>query len=162
MLLDMRRFFVPVVLVLLSAAAAVASVTELPSYGLMQVGRDSEQPDAEIFHVDYIAKGTDITTRPVTFVFNGGPGGASIYLHLSAIGPMTIATVGDGSFPEVPARLQVNPDSWTSFTDLVFIDPVSTGNSRMLPAPDGVPRDPAPYYTVRGTSTRLPVSSASG
>ena len=72
----------------------------------------------------------------MTFVFNGGPGGASIYLHLSAIGPKTIATAGDGSFPHVPAKLAVNPDSWIGFTDLVFIDPVGTGYSRMLPGPD--------------------------
>jgi hypothetical protein len=84
----------------------------------------------------------------VTFVFNGGPGAASIYLHLSAIGPKTIATAGDGSFPPVPARLQENPDSWIRFTDLVFIDPVGTGFSRMLPGPDGQLRDHQPAASV--------------
>jgi carboxypeptidase C (cathepsin A) len=127
---------------------------KLPAYdasaGMLKVGSDPERPDAEIFHVAYTLKGANPATRPVTFVFNGGPGGASIYLHLSAIGPKTIATAGDGSFPSVPARLQENPDSWISFTDLVFIDPVGTGYSRMLPGPDGAPRDPAPYYGVVG------------
>lgn len=118
--------------------------------GMLPVGPDPERPDAEIFHVAYTAKDADPATRPVTFVFNGGPGGASIYLHLSALGPKTIATAGDGSFPAVPARLHDNPDSWIAFTDLVFIDPVGTGYSRMLPGPDGQPRDPAPYYGVAG------------
>jgi carboxypeptidase C (cathepsin A) len=120
------------------------------SAGMLAIGKDPERPDAEIFHVAYTLKGADPATRPVTFVFNGGPGAASIYLHLSAIGPKTIATAGDGSFPAVPARLQENPDSWIRFTDLVFIDPVGTGYSRMLPGPDGKLLDPTPYYGVAG------------
>lgn len=136
----------------LLVAAAPAEAQTQPAYtataGMLPVGKDPERPDAEIFHVDYILKDGDPATRPVTFVFNGGPGGASIYLHLSAIGPMTVATAGDGSFPPVPARLEPNPDSWIGFTDLVFIDPVGTGYSRTLPDADGVPRDPKPYYGV--------------
>ena len=126
----------------------------LPPYnaaaGMINIGKDPERPDAEIFHVSYTLKGADPATRPVTFLFNGGPGAASIYLHLSAVGPKTIATAGDGSFPATPARLQENPDSWIRFTDLVFIDPVGTGYSRMLPGPDGKPRDGKPYYGVAG------------
>ncbi len=126
----------------------------LPDYtasaGMMAVGADPERPEAELFHVDYIVEGADPATRPVTFLWNGGPGGASIFLHLSAIGPMTVATAGDGSFPSVPARLETNPDSWISFTDLVFIDPVGTGYSRTLPGPDSALRDPTPYYTTMG------------
>jgi len=131
-----------------------AMARELPHYNssarMLQIGKDPERPEAEIFHVAYTLKGADPATRPVTFVFNGGPGGASIYLHLSAIGPMTVATAGDGSFPSVPARLQPNPDSWIAFTDLVFIDPVGTGYSRTLPEPGGALRDPKPYYNVPG------------
>jgi carboxypeptidase C (cathepsin A) len=131
-----------------------ALAQELPPYaaaaGMLKIGPDPERPDAEIFHVAYTLKGADPATRPVTFVFNGGPGAASIYLHLSAIGPKTIVTAGDGSFPAVPARLEENPDSWLAFTDLVFIDPVGTGYSRMLPVPDGKPGDPKPYYSVDG------------
>lgn len=127
---------------------------KLPAYnasaGMLKIGKDAERPDAELFHVAYTLKGADPATRPVTFVFNGGPGGASIYLHLSAIGPQTITTAGDGSFPAAPARLQENPDSWITFTDLVFIDPVGTGFSRMLAGPDGKLLDPTPYYGVVG------------
>ena len=136
-------------------ASPLQAVAEgLPAYdakaGMLPIGADPERPDAEIFHVSYTLKDADPAKRPVTFVFNGGPGAASIYLHLSAIGPKTIVTAGDGSFPAVPARLEDNPDSWIGFTDLVFIDPVGTGYSRMLPGPDGALRDPTPYYKVEG------------
>ena len=152
----LRRGFVVLALGLAAAGALPqrAAAQALPAYsaaaGMLPIGKDPERPDAEIFHVAYTLKGADPATRPVTFVFNGGPGAASIYLHLSAIGPRTIATAGDGSFPRVPARLQENPDSWIRFTDLVFIDPVGTGYSRMLPGPDGKPRDAKPYYEVAG------------
>jgi len=135
-----------------TAQQASATSDRLPAYdsfaGMLDIGKNPERPDAEIFHVDYTLKGADPASRPVTFVFNGGPGGASIYLHLSAIGPKTIASAGDGSFPPVPARLTENPDSWIGFTDLVFIDPVGTGYSRMLPGPEGAPRDPKAYWGV--------------
>jgi len=131
-----------------------ALAQKLPDYSasaeMLKIGTDPERPDAEIFHVAYTLKGADPAKRSVTFVFNGGPGAASIFLHLSAIGPKTIVTAGDGSFPAVPARLEDNPDSWLGFTDLVFIDPVGTGYSRMLPGPDGKPGDPKPYYTADG------------
>ncbi len=118
------------------------------SAGLLAIGADPERPDIEMFHVDYTLDGADPATRPVTFLVNGGPGGASIFLHIAAIGPMTIASPGDGTFPAVPARLEPNPDSWIGFTDLVFIDPVGTGYSRALPGPDGAPGDPTKYYAV--------------
>jgi carboxypeptidase C (cathepsin A) len=151
-----RRGLLSAALVLAAwmAAPAAGWAQKLPDYnaaaGMLQIGKDPERPDAEIFHVAYTLKGADPAKRPVTFVFNGGPGAASIYLHLAAIGPKTIATAGDGSFPAVPARLQENPDSWIRFTDLVFIDTVGTGYSRMLPGPDGKLRDPKPYYGVGG------------
>src|SRR5690606_33300193 len=66
--------------------------------------------------------------RPVTFVFNGGPGAAAVYLHLGLVGPR-IADFGarpDGA----TATLTGNPDSWISFTDLVLIDPIGSGWSR--------------------------------
>lgn len=118
------------------------------SAGLLKIGPDPERPDAEIFHVSYTRQGADPARRPVTFVFNGGPGASSIYLHLAALGPKVLVSPGDGRFPAVPARLQDNPDSWLAFTDLVFIDPVDTGYSRMLPGPDGKPADAKRYFEV--------------
>lgn len=149
-----RRGLLTLALALVAAVLAPphARAEKLPAYrataGMLPIGKDPERPDAELFHVAYTLQGADPATRPVTFAFNGGPGASSIYLHLAAIGPRTIATAGDGSFPPVPARLEENPDSWVAFTDMVFIDPVGTGYSRMLPGPDGAPRDPKPYYAV--------------
>ena len=139
-----------VVLGLLWSGWAVAQDSKpySASAGMLAIGADPERPDLEFFHVDYIMDGADPATRPVTFLVNGGPGGASIFLHIAAIGPLTIATAGDGTFPKVPAKLAANPDSWIDFTDLVFIDPVGTGYSRMLPGPDGAAADPKPYYAV--------------
>ena len=129
-------------------AALAQGVDYTASAGMIAIGEDPERPDAELFHVAYTQNGADPAMRPVTFLVNGGPGGASIFLHLAAVGPKTIATPGDGTFPAVPARLAPNPDSWIGFTDLVFIDPVGTGYSRMLPGPDGQPGDPQKYYAV--------------
>jgi carboxypeptidase C (cathepsin A) len=135
-------------LVCASLAAAQDAAPYTATAAMLAIGEDPERPDAEIFHVAYTLNGADPATRPVTFLINGGPGGASIFLHIAAIGPLTIATAGDGTFPPVPARLEKNPDSWIDFTDLVFIDPVGTGYSRMLPGPDGQAGDPKKYYAV--------------
>ncbi|WP_181708074.1 S10 family peptidase [Chthonobacter rhizosphaerae] len=84
---------------------------------------------ADIFHVAYrLADGAK--DRPVTFVFNGGPGAASAYLHLGALGPRVIDTSAAGDFLPPPQRLIDNPDTWLDLTDLVFVDPPGTGYSR--------------------------------
>jgi carboxypeptidase C (cathepsin A) len=70
--------------------------------------------------------------RPVTFAFNGGPGAASVYLNLGAIGPKRVAFGAEGQSASDPAVLTDNPATWLDFTDLVFIDPVGTGFSRSL------------------------------
>lgn len=91
---------------------------------------------AEIFHVAYtrvVSEGIVPAQRPITFVFNGGPGAASAYLHLGALGPRIIATAPDGHFLEPPQKLIDNPDTWLDMTDLVFVDPVGTGYSREAP-----------------------------
>jgi AraC-like DNA-binding protein len=75
------------VLVALLARPQSALAQTLPPYdasaGMLNIGKDPERPDAEILHVAYTLKGADPATRPVTFVFDGGPGAASIYLHLA-------------------------------------------------------------------------------
>jgi len=117
--------------------------------GLMPVGEKPEAPTAELFYTAYTLDNADPRQRPITFCFNGGPGAASVYLHMAAIGPMTIEMRRDGSLPPVPARLAPNPHTWLHFTDLVFIDPVQTGYSRALPgAKDakGSLGDPTPYF----------------
>ncbi|RUT88310.1 peptidase S10, partial [Mesorhizobium sp. M7A.T.Ca.US.000.02.2.1] len=95
---------------------------------------------AEIFYVAYTleppASVAKDPQRPITFVFNGGPGAASAYLHLGALGPRIIATGADGELLPSPQRLIDNPDSWLDMTDLVFVDPVGTGYSREAPGQD--------------------------
>jgi carboxypeptidase C (cathepsin A) len=93
--------------------------------------RKKEKPAAEIFSVAYVAEGDD-TTRPLTFVFNGGPGAASAFLHMGAVGPQRVEFPPDGTLPTVPARLVENESSWLAFSDLVFVDPVGTGFSRVI------------------------------
>ena len=93
--------------------------------------RKKEKPAAEIFSVSYVAKDGD-AHRPVMFVFNGGPGASSAYLHLGAVGPQRVAFPADGTLPPMPPRLEQNGDSWLAFTDLVFVDPVGTGFSRII------------------------------
>lgn len=88
---------------------------------------------AAIFSVDYRLEPAD-AARPVTFVFNGGPGAAAAYLHLGAIGPKALQVAPDGSFLPPPQRLTDNPDSWLAFSDLVFVDPPGTGYSRAAEA----------------------------
>jgi carboxypeptidase C (cathepsin A) len=93
--------------------------------------RKKEKPAAEIFSVSYVADAGD-QERPVTFVFNGGPGASSAYLHLGAVGPKRVEWPPDGSLPEMPPRLVQNDASWLAFSDLVFVDPVGTGFSRVI------------------------------
>jgi carboxypeptidase C (cathepsin A) len=92
--------------------------------------RKQEKPAAEIFSVSYVADRDG--DRPVTFVFNGGPGASSAYLHMGAVGPMRVAFPADGTLPQLPPRLVCNEESWLAFTDLVFVDPVGTGFSRVI------------------------------
>src|SRR3954453_3655663 len=102
--------------------------------------RKKEKPSAEIFSVAYVADSADLD-RPVTFVFNGGPGASSAYLHMGAVGPQRVAFPANGTLPTVPPRLVHNDESWLRFTDLVFVDPVGTGFSRIIEK-DGKPKKP--------------------
>ncbi|MBF2000015.1 MAG: peptidase S10 [Synechococcales cyanobacterium M58_A2018_015] len=94
---------------------------------------EQEKPVAEMFHVAYLVSEQEAAQRPLTFVFNGGPGAASAYLHMGALGPKRILFGENGSLPKPPVRLVDNLESWLRFTDLVFIDPIGTGFSRSLP-----------------------------
>lgn len=93
---------------------------------------ENDKPVAELFHVAYTIADQDPAQRPITFVFNGGPGAASAYLHMGALGPRRVVFKPDGSPPRPPVQVTDNSESWLSFTDLVFIDPLGTGFSRML------------------------------
>jgi carboxypeptidase C (cathepsin A) len=86
----------------------------------------------EVVYNAYVLDGPKNPNRPVTFAYNGGPGAASVYLNLGAIGPKRVQFGAQGDAPSDPAQLVDNPGTWLDFTDLVFIDPIGTGFSRSL------------------------------
>lgn len=90
-------------------------------------GQSGDQT-AAIFYTAYVAKGLS-ANRPLTFVFNGGPGAASAFLHFGLVGPRILEFGPDGN-DAARAELRDNPETWLAFTDLVLVDPIGTGWSR--------------------------------
>ena len=103
-------------------------------------------PLANVFFVAYSRDGAgDVGHRPITFAFNGGPGSSSVWLHLGAFGPRRVDYGdADGHAPTPPYRLVDNEDSILDLTDLVFIDPVTTGFSRAVP-----PKEDAKFHGLQ-------------
>lgn len=91
------------------------------------LGADRGEPQAAVFTIAYTVPPAEGATRPVCFAFNGGPGSASVWLHLGAVGPKRVAVHDDGSMPLAPYRLVDNPLTWLEHFDLVFVDPPHTG-----------------------------------
>jgi len=99
--------------------------------------KDGLKLKAKVFFVAYTLDDVaDPATRPLTFAFNGGPGSASIWLHMAAIAPRRANLTDEGEAPPPPYSLVDNQSTWLDRTDLVFIDPVSTGYSRPIPKED--------------------------
>ena len=90
---------------------------------------ETDEIEANIFFVAYTLD-DPAGKRPLMFSFNGGPGSASVWLHLGAIGPRRVKMLPDGEMPPPPFELIDNQQTWLDQTDLVFIDPVGTGFSR--------------------------------
>lgn len=111
------------------------------------IEKDDGAPRASIFHVSYVKKNAgDVTKRPVLFAFNGGPGSSAVWLHLGTLGPKRVSLPGDGTqAPVPPAKLVPNEFSILDAADLVFVDPVSTGYSRI--EKDGKPEE---FHGVEG------------
>jgi carboxypeptidase C (cathepsin A) len=94
---------------------------------------DKGEPTASIFTIAYTRSDTkDMSQRPISFVYNGGPGSSSIWLHMGAFGPRRVVTTDAGPTPPPPFKLVDNGDCLLDKTDLVFIDPVGTGFSRAV------------------------------
>jgi carboxypeptidase C (cathepsin A) len=94
---------------------------------------ESGPAQAAIFFTAYTLDAEDARTRPLTFVFNGGPGTATAWLHMGALGPRKIRLERDGGVPAPPYAVVDNPDTILDRTDLVFIDAPGTGYSRVRP-----------------------------
>lgn len=99
--------------------------------GYLVLKSEKGEPRANIFFVAYTKLGeSDPAKRPLTFSFNGGPGSSSVWLHLGALGPKRVVMTDKGESLPPPYKWVDNEYSWLDQTDLVFIDPVSTGFSR--------------------------------
>jgi len=93
---------------------------------------EGHRPQAEVFLVAYTLDGADPATRPVTVAFNGGPGSSSVWLHLGLLGPRRVVMGDAGALTGPPWGLTDNAESLLAHSDLVFVDPVSTGYSRAV------------------------------
>jgi carboxypeptidase C (cathepsin A) len=101
--------------------------------GYLDLKNDTGKLIAKVFFVYYKKDGEDAAKRPITFTFNGGPGSSSVWLHMGAIGPKRVLLKDDGTAPNPPYQVINNEYTWLDRSDLVFIDPVSTGFSRPAP-----------------------------
>ncbi len=108
----------------------------------------SGEQSAAVFYTAYVAKGAG-AERPLTFVFNGGPGAASAFLHLGLVGPRVL-DLGPDARDAAPATLHDNPDTWLRFTDLVLVDPIGTGWSRTVK-----PDDTKHFWSVRADADAM-------
>jgi carboxypeptidase C (cathepsin A) len=99
--------------------------------GVIPLKDEFDTDEAEIFFIAYtLDEQVDPAKRPLIFVFNGGPGSSSIWLHMGAVGPYRVRMQDQGWMPAPPYRMEPNEFCWLEFADLVFIDPVGTGYSR--------------------------------
>lgn len=98
--------------------------------GRLPIKRDNGKIEAEMFFVAYTLDGQDAGKRPLTFAFNGGPGSASIWLHMGALGPRRVVLQPNGFMPAAPYRLTDNQNTLLDRSDVVFVDAIGTGFSR--------------------------------
>lgn len=103
--------------------------------GTLLLSDEKGNAKASIFYVSYVKEGDRNKERPITFCFNGGPGAASVWLHMGLLGPKRVDLKSD-EFTPPPYQLVDNEFSLLDTTDLIFIDPVSTGYSRAAPGED--------------------------
>jgi carboxypeptidase C (cathepsin A) len=102
--------------------------------GRLPIKRGDGKIEAEMFYVAYVLDGQEAAKRPLTFAFNGGPGSASIWLHMGALGPKHVVLQPDGFMPAAPYHMEDNPYTLLDKSDLVLIDAIGTGFSRAADA----------------------------
>jgi carboxypeptidase C (cathepsin A) len=98
--------------------------------GRLPLKRADGKIEAEMFFVAYTLDGADAGKRPLTFAFNGGPGSASVWLHMGALGPKRVVLQQNGFMPAAPYRTEDNPDTILDRSDIVMVDAMATGYSR--------------------------------
>jgi carboxypeptidase C (cathepsin A) len=99
--------------------------------GTLPIRLDNGQVVARMFFVAYTKDGDDVKTRPLSFLYNGGPGAATIWLHMGSFAPKHVQMAEEGFQPAPPYKLVDNENSLIDVTDMVFVDAISTGYSRM-------------------------------
>jgi len=102
--------------------------------GRLPIKRGDGKIEAEMFFVAYTVDGQDAGKRPLTFAFNGGPGSATVWLHMGALGPKRVVLESNGFMPAAPYRLEDNPATLLDRSDLVMVDAMATGYSRAATA----------------------------
>ena len=102
--------------------------------GRLPLKRGDGKTEGEMFFVAYTLDGQDAGKRPLTFAFNGGPGSASVWLHMGALGPKRVVLQPNGFMPAAPYRLEDNPDTLLDRSDIVMVDAMATGYSRAATA----------------------------
>jgi len=102
--------------------------------GRLPIKREDGKIEAEMFFVADAHDGQEAGRRPLTFAFNGGPGSASVWLHMGAIGPKRVVLQQNGFMPAAPYRLEDNPDTLLDRSDIVMVDAMATGYSRAATA----------------------------
>ncbi len=110
--------------------AAGTPVSYTATVGNLVIHDDDDKPYGSVFYVAYTEDGASEATRPVTFLYNGGPGSATIWLHMGSVGPVRVVTASPDATGAPPYKLVPNEDSLLGKTDLIFIDAVGTGFSK--------------------------------
>ena len=123
--------------------------------GSIRLFDDKGEAQADIAYTAYELDDTDRAKRPVTFLFNGGPGAASAYLQLGNNGPWRLPINADQVTPSTSPDLQPNAETWLDFTDLVYIDPVGTGYSRFVATGDDVRKR---FFSIDGDVSSIAVT----
>jgi carboxypeptidase C (cathepsin A) len=113
--------------------------------GTLPIRLDDGKLAARMFFVAYTKDGENAKTRPLSFLYNGGPGSASVWLHMGSFAPKKVQMAHEGFQPAPPFNLVDNEYSLVDVSDVVFVDAISTGYSRTLAG-----SDPAQFHGVRG------------
>ena len=108
------------------------SIKYTATAGTLLIRDDKDEPTASMFYVAYTRDGANLDTRPVTFLYNGGPGSASIWLHMGSVGPKRVVVADAAATPAAPYQLIDNEYSLLDKSDLVFIDAIGTGYSHAV------------------------------
>src|SRR5436309_11948991 len=123
--------------------------------GSIRLFDDKGEPAADLAYTSYQLEGTEPRTRPVTFLFNGGPGAASAWLQFGDAGPWRLSFSGEAASSSASPDLLPNAETWLDFTDLVFIDPAGTGYSRFVATGEDVRKR---FFSIDGDVNSIAVT----